>query len=99
MFLQGTQLPDDLLAQGAGVLFFTFGESEGAIGLKITIRRVCHAHLGLEASLEQSKLAGGAPEGRVEVAGDVEREGHRVIQELRLALSKKDFCGLLCRGI
>jgi hypothetical protein len=53
----------------------------------------------LEAAFQQSKLAGGRPEDRIEVAGDVEREGHRAIQELRLALSKKDFCGLLCAGI
>jgi hypothetical protein len=95
MLLQRVQFIDDLLAEGAGVLFFTFGEGEGAVGLKITVGRVGHPHLGLEAPVGQTELGGHGPKGCVEVTGDVERQGHRVIEELRLALSKKDFGGLL----
>jgi len=94
ILLQRVQFIDDLLAEGTGVLLFAFGEGEGAVGLEITVGRVGHPHLGLEAPVGQTELGGGGPEGGVEVAGDVEGQGHRVIEELRLALSKNDFGGL-----
>jgi hypothetical protein len=47
----------------------------------------------LEAAIHQTEQTGGAPEGGIEVTGDVEWKDHRSIQELRLALSKKDFGG------
>jgi hypothetical protein len=83
----------DLLGKGAGVLFFAFGEGEGAVGLIIAVRRVGYAHLGVETTPGQAGAVGGGPELRIEVLGDVEREGHRAIEELRLALSKKHFRG------
>ena len=90
---QRAQFVDDLLGEGARVLFFAFREGEGAVGLEVAVGRVGHAHLGLEATLRPTEAGGGSPEGCVEVIGDVEREIHRLIEELRLALSKKDFGG------
>ena len=90
---QSAELVDDLLRKSAGILFFAFGKGEGSIGLKIAMGGVGHPHLRLEAAIAQTKGAGGSSEGGIEVTGDVERERHQAIEELRLALSKKDFGG------
>jgi hypothetical protein len=47
----------------------------------------------LESSINQPQTGSGGLESRIDLAGDVKREVHRAIEKLRLALSKKDFCG------
>jgi hypothetical protein len=59
--------------------------------------RVGHAHLGIETTAGQANTVGGGPETCIQMGGDVERKGHRAIEELRLALSKKHFRG--CAGL
>ena len=88
---QNLQGINQLLGHGTGVLLFALGEGEGAVGLEISMRRVGHTHLRVETTLGQTELGGGGPEGGVEVGGDVERKVHQLIEELRLALSKKHF--------
>jgi hypothetical protein len=85
-------LIDDLLGQSARILLFPLCEGESPVGLKIAIGGIGHAYLGFEAAIDQTELGGSTTESAIKVTGDGEREGHRSIQELRLALSKKDFC-------
>ena len=99
MFPQDLKGIDQLLGQGPRVLLFALGEGEGAVGLKITMRRVGHTHFRIEAALGQTELGGSGPEGGVEVGSDVEREVHRLIEELRLALSKKHFRWFVGSGV
>ena len=99
MLPQFVEWIDDLLGYSAGVLFLPFGKGESAIGLKITMRRVGYPHLRVETTLRQTKLGCGGPERGVEVGGDVERKVHQWIEELRLALSKKDFRGFTVVGV
>jgi hypothetical protein len=58
--------------------------------------RIGHADLGIKAASGQAETIGSGPKAGIEMGGDVEREGHRAIEELRLALSKKHFRG--CAG-
>src|SRR6478736_6519632 len=51
------------------------------------------ADLRFEAPIGPSESGGGRTKGGVEVCGDVEGKSHPGIEELRLALSKKDFGG------
>jgi hypothetical protein len=90
--LEGSELVDQLLREGPGVLLFAFGEGESAVRLEIAVGRIGHAHLGFKASSGQTKAFGSRAKGCVEVGSDVKRKGHPMIEELRLALSKKDFC-------
>ena len=92
-FCQRAQLVHDLLGQGPRVLLFLLGKGQGSIGLEIAIGRIRHPDLGLEAFFHPTEPAGGCPQGGIEVTRDVERKVHRLIEELRLALSKNDFCG------
>ena len=98
MRLQRFQLLDNLRAERARVLFFAFGEGQGAIGLIITVERVRHPHFRFKAPVGQTKPGRGGPDRQVEMAGYAEGEGHLLIEELRLALSKKDFGGLARPG-
>jgi hypothetical protein len=101
MFPKDFQGIDQLLGHCPGILLFALGEGEGTVGLKITVGGVGHAHFRVETTLDQTKFGRGRAQGGVEVGGDVERKVHPVIQELRLALSKKHFrwfSGVLNQG-
>jgi hypothetical protein len=82
-----------LLGAGAGVLLFALGKGEGAVGLEITVGGIRHPHFGLESAFHQTESGGGGPDSSIKMTGNVERKVHRLIEELRLALSKKDFGG------
>jgi hypothetical protein len=57
------------------------------------MRGVRHPDVAVETAPGQTRLVGDIVEACLELRGDVKREGHLPIEELRLALSKKDFRG------